>query len=64
MYKVELRESASACIESPYMKTTVNGYIYPTPGVVKHRVTKRVPLRHVTQIACIAKHGSFSNAYL
>ena len=39
MHKVELRESASACIESPYMKTTVNGYIYPTPGVVKHRVT-------------------------
>ena len=32
-------ESTSACFESPYMEMIVNGFIYSTPGVVKHRVT-------------------------
>ena len=32
-------ESTSACFQSPHKETTVNGCIYSTPGVMKHRVT-------------------------
>ena len=57
-------ESTSACFESPYKETIVNGYIYTTPGVEKHRVTWRTPLKPVTQlqIARIAEQVSFPNA--
>ena len=30
-------KSTSACIESPYLETTENSYLYFTPGVVKSR---------------------------
>ena len=38
------------------METTVNGCIYSTPAVVKHRVTLRIPLKPFMKIACITDH--------
>ena len=46
------------------MESTVNGCIYSTPAVVKHRVTLRIPLKPFTKIACITDHVKFPNAEL